>query len=255
MPDSIGDLGTSPNVTTRCDQTATDWVFKVGHDNQAVWDWSTSGPPVRELGPVRRPTSTAKSRHAPVRTCSYTTNTVLHLESGLELDLVRAVDRLAEVQWIVPQPVLLRFDHRRGKRKVWHVPDLLTVDRAGAITLWDVKAEASRNETFLLQASLTAGACEHVGWGYLLFDQLPGVARINLMWLHNYRRPQPWYPAAVEEFMTLAEGGVTVGAIVEADPGAGLLTSAMWHLIWTGDLVCDLTTAIDLRTVLRAADE
>lgn len=249
MPDCIGALGTRLRPGVRADQDATLWKFCIGDEAPAVWDWSTSVPPYLDLGPVRRPRSTGKSKHSPVQVVSYTTGSVLWLESGLEADLVRALDRQSEVVWMVPQPVDLTFDYKVNKRRVSHVPDLLTVDAAGAVTVWDVKAPGARGERFMVQASLTAEACEHVGLGYRLFGELPGLMRINLLWLNNHRRVMPWYePAAAELRSLLGDGAGTIATVLDADHGSGHLVSTMWHLLWSGDLVCDLTARIEPKT-------
>lgn len=249
MSDCIDALGTRLSPDVRADQDATVWKFCIGDEAQAAWDWSTGAPPYLNLGPVRRPRSTAKSKHAPVQVVSYTTGSVLWLESGLEADLVRALDRQNEVVWMVPQPVDLTFDYKVGKRRVSHVPDLLTVDARGGVALWDVKAPGARGERFMVQASLTAGACEHVGLGYRLFGELPGLLRINLLWLNNHRRVMPWYESAAAELRSLlGDGAGTIATVLDADHGSGHLVSTMWHLLWSGDLVCDLTARIEPKT-------
>jgi hypothetical protein len=254
MPDCIDALGTRLSPDVRADQDATVWKFCTGDEAPAVWDWSTGAPPYFNLGPVRRPRSTAKSKHAPVQVVSYTTGSVLWLESGLEADLVRALDRANEVVWMLPQPVELTFDYKVNKSRISHIPDLLTVDAIGGVTVWAVKAPEARRERFMIQASLTAEACEHVGLGYRLFGALPGLMRINLLWLNNHRRMMPWYePAAAELRTLLGDGAGSVATVLDADQGSGHLVSTMWHLLWSGELVCDLTSQIKATTPVQVA--
>jgi len=189
-----------------------------------------------------------------VQVVSYTAGSVLHLESGLEADLVRALDRQDNIVWMVPQPVDLTFDYKVNGGRISHVPDLLAVEAGGGVTLWDVKAPEARRERFMLQASLTAEACEHVGLAYRLFGGLPGLLRINMLWLNNHRRVMPWHePAAVELRRLLADGTGTVTTVLDADHGSGHLVSTMWHLLWCGELVCDLTARIEASTRIGIA--
>ena len=203
-----------------------------------VWDWSSGGPDPRELLPVRRPTSGALSKHVPVRAFTATTGSHLRLESGLEHDLVRMVDRDPAVTWIVSQPCLLEWGSGRSTRR--HVPDLLTTGADGAISLWDVKSrEAAASEAFAEMRALTADACTRVGWRYVVFTGLPAVHRHNLIWLHGFRHR----PACSERYAPLllescAEGSTLSDLLACSNAETA---AVMWHLIWTGRLRIDLT--------------
>lgn len=209
-----------------------------GAAGRIVWDWSSGGPDPRQLLSVRRPTSGALSKHVPVRAFTATTGSHLRLESGLEHDLVRMVDRDPAVTWIVSQPCLLEWGSGRSTRR--HVPDLLTTGADGAVSLWDVKSpEAAAAEAFAEAQALTAEACARVGWGYVVFTGLQAVHRHNLIWLHGFRNRPAWsgrYEPAILESCT---GGSRLGDLVSrADAETAAVT---WHLIWTGQLKIDLT--------------
>ncbi|RDI30428.1 hypothetical protein DEU38_1059 [Rhodococcus sp. AG1013] len=120
---------------------------------------------------------------------STTTGGHLALESGLEHDLLRRLDRLSSITWLVAQPVELRWTE---PRKFRHVPDLLSTDADGAVTLWDVRNPRRLDEKFTLQADKTRSACAAVGWRYEIFTGLGEVERLNLLWLHGYRRRPKW---------------------------------------------------------------
>lgn len=69
------------------------WFFGVGGTAEMGWDWQRLGAPaVEQLTPVRMPRSSASNRHIPVTAYSMTNGGVLHLESGLEHDLVRRLE-------------------------------------------------------------------------------------------------------------------------------------------------------------------
>ena len=71
------------------------------------WDWADGPPPWRELKSVREPKAGALSRHMPSSPFCWTTQTRLQVESGLEHDLLRELDRDSEVDWLVSQRFLL----------------------------------------------------------------------------------------------------------------------------------------------------
>src|SRR5688572_17581573 len=82
------------------------WTFRFDAVPQ-VWDWTTGPPDVRALRSIRAPRSTEKSRHIPVQAHSVTLGGPIRLESGLEHDLVRELDRDPDVVWMVSQPARL----------------------------------------------------------------------------------------------------------------------------------------------------
>jgi len=252
MPECIGCAPTDLPHVDAVDQAATVWRFRV-KDAEVDWDWSTVRPPVRMLSSVRCPQSTAASRHVPVEAHSVTTGRTIRLESGLEHDLLRALDRQHGVVWLVAQPARLTFPVKRKGRPVRHIPDLLSLTVGGAVTVWDARAEPKQGADFRLKAALTAGACAHVGWGYRVFAGYGGVLRANLMWLQAYRRAQPWYEPARGVLSELLTGGTTsVGAVLAADAGSGHVISAMWHYLWHGDIICELGEPITPATVLTS---
>ncbi len=112
-------------MTEDSDPEAT-WKFRLaGSERIRVWSWQKDGPP--DLGlifPVRRPRSSARQKHIPVTAYSVTMGDHLELESGLEHDLLRRLDRLPHIQALVPQPCVLVGE---GAARVRNVPDLLTV--------------------------------------------------------------------------------------------------------------------------------
>ena len=107
MDESISHARKRPAPVVLCPELDTEWLFDVGAD-LAVWPW-LERPAVTRLQRTRTPKVKAKSGHVPVYAYSVTTGTHLHLESGLEHDLVRELDRRADVTWLVAQPCKLRL--------------------------------------------------------------------------------------------------------------------------------------------------
>lgn len=226
------------------------WTFRFDTGPQ-VWDWTTGPPDVRALRSIRTPRSTEKSRHIPVQAHSVTLDGPIHLESGLEHDLVRELDRDPDVQWMVSQPVRLGLKTANGRSRV-HTPDLLVLGRESAVTIWDVRPVERHDEKFVENRDLTEAACVEVGWGYRVYGGASPVRRDNVRWLTAYRREMPWYPNARDELLGICrEPDATVGAVLKADRGAGHLVSAMWHYAWTGAVAIDLDQPIGRSTPVR----
>lgn len=206
------------------------------------WDWAKGAPCVRSLAPARRPAAGAMSRHAPIHMACQTTGTFLILESGLEHELARELDRDPSVVWIAAQPALITFAD--GAR---HVPDLVAEHADGRVVIWDARPADRRGEDFYRTADLTREACHAVGWEYELFDTAATTRRLNLVWLTCFRRRPEWpHHAAKVRLLERAAEIVTIGELMALDEGDGHLIATMWHLLWTGDLVVDLDERITL---------
>jgi hypothetical protein len=192
---------------------------------------------------LRRPASGAASKHVPVRAYAQTVGGHLMLESGLEHDLVRVLDREPDVTWIVPQPLQLEWGVGRRRK---HVPDLLAVGPDDSVTVWDVKTvTAAGLDNFDTARRVTEEACASVGWKYAVFTGLPAVHRHNLLWLHAYRSRPTWADRWEAHLLAAASDGSTLGDLVGCDPESACL---VWHLIWSGRLSADLTCRLSPTT-------
>lgn len=215
--------------------TAT-WSFRLRGARCAPWVWAEGPPRFGELQPVRQTKSGRLSKNIPVQAMSMTTGGWLFLESGLEHELVTWLDRQRRVSWLVGQPVLLEWQDGTS-----HVPDLLSVEGEAGVTIWDARPLERRDDTFTAMAVRTREACESIGWRYALFGGLAPVESLNLRWIAAARRPPEWLDASRGALRVLiGDGASTVGEVLSADDGRGFLVSAMWHLVWTGDLEMDL---------------
>lgn len=246
MPKSIRAARRQPAPVVLTDD-AVDWWFDVGEGTQA---WNSEHPPdPHSLVRVRAPKSMAKSRHVPVYAYSTTTGGHIRLESGLEHDLLRELDRRPDVAWLVSQPMRLRLPARRGHRRLEHTPDLLSVGGDGTVTVWDVRATRRQDEDFKIKADLTGRACRGFGWRYEIFAGLTLVRRANLMWLHGFRHEPADY--ATRLAMIVGDNRITsIGGVLATDDEGGHLTATMWHAIWRGDLLCDLDKHLSRSTQL-----
>lgn len=234
----------------------TTWWLRVGAERgSSRWNWDAgSAPDVRKLLPVRSVHSNAKNRHVPVKAFSTTTGGFVHLESGLEHDLLRRLDRLPATAWLVAQPFELRWGSSPIRR---HIPDLLHVDRDGLVTAWDVRGVENVDSTFERQSDMTRRECSEVGWRYCVFHGLGAVEMLNLLWLHGFRRPsrdQCETEKAIRDVMPRT--AVALSELFDLDDGSGIVKSAVWHMIWSGAIETDLNQVItpESRVVVRYDD-
>ncbi|OFE18449.1 hypothetical protein BA895_12165 [Humibacillus sp. DSM 29435] len=215
---------------------AATWTFSYAGDRYPAWAWSEGDPPVRHLEPMRRTKSGRLSKNIPVQAACMTTGGWLFLESGLEHELATWLDRKPEVVWLLGQPALLEWEDGLS-----HFPDLLSMDRDGEVTIWDARPPSRRDETYLVKSVRTQAACQGVGWKYEQFGGLSEVESLNLRWIAGARRPPEWLdPARNVLHDRLADGPLTIGEVMAADDGRGFLVSAMWHLVWSGQLSINL---------------
>jgi hypothetical protein len=206
-----------------------------------------------QLTPVRMPRSSASNRHIPVTAYSMTNGGVVHLESGLEHDLVRRLDRDSGIVGMVSQPLRLSWT---APEPVRHIPDLVTLHDDDAVTVWDVRALDEQDDDFRNKSAVTRDACAVVGWRYEVFTGLGGVERLNLLWLHGFRRRPAWTDRWEEQIQRAASHrDATIGSLFAHDDGTGELKAVVWHLVWSGDLSVDIAAPWNLHTSVAVRGE
>lgn len=225
------------------------WEFRLGADPPAEWPWLQRGaPPLNRLAPMRQPRSSEHHRHVPVTTYSMTNRDFVSLESGLEHDLVRRLDRDRRVLRIVPQPFTLSWS---GSQQGRHTPDIMSVHSEDAPTVWDVRASEKHDADFTVASAITGTACARAGWRYEVFAGMDDTERLNMLWLHGFRRTPPWADRLGEQIRAAAGAdGATLGTVFACDDGSGELISAVWHLVWRGVLHIDMTAPWDRGTAV-----
>lgn len=184
---------------------------------------------------------------------SITNDDHIWLESGLEHDLLRVCDRDPDVIKIVSQPFRLSWaEPTLGS----HTPDLLTVGVEGQVTVWDARRLNEQDDDFKMHADVARRCCAAVGWRYEVFSQLTTIERVNLLWLHGFRRRPAWMNLYVELIRRVAsDGGVLLGDLLAHDDGSGELKSAVWHLVWGGQLSVDLASIITEESLVTVNEE
>jgi hypothetical protein len=109
-----------------------------------------------------------------------------------------------------------------------HVPDLLSTDADGAVTLWDVRNPRRLDEEFTLQSDRTRSVCAADGSRYEVLTGLGEVERLNLLWLHGYRRRPKWQGGVEAAILAAAAGhGVVLDDLFALDDGSGRTKSSV----------------------------
>lgn len=224
------------------------FVFLAG-DGLVEWKPGEVLPGWRDLSSVRVPKARALSKHIPASPFCWTTQSHVVVESGLELDLLRELDRRAEVSWLVTQPMRLVFSDGTS-----HVPDLLEI-RDDGVRVWDVRPQRRHDESFHKVAARTEAGCAAAGWEYAVFDDGSPVRRSNIRWLSCYAVSEAlWSLDAVLSAVGSGRAG-TIGELMDLFDGQLEILSALWHLVWRGDVVADLDVALTDETSLAVRPE
>lgn len=241
MPDSIyGDTEGYP--------LGFSWSFDLG---SGVVPWAGSGPPdVTTLRLVRSVRSRSGAGHVPTWAYSTTVDAHVRLESGLEHDLFRDLDRDPRVVWLASQPARVAA-RRQGPRRPGLVPDLLSLARDGTVTLWAVRPEDRQDDKFLVEVEETTAACAEFGWTHNVFAGMEVTRRANLMWLDGFRQPMPWYVAALTRLRHVKGLELPLSDVLEVDAGKGHVLAAVWYALRRGELEADLDAPFTTSSLLR----
>lgn len=199
------------------------------------------------------PKSSASNRHIPVTAYSTTNRGVVHLESGLEHDLIRRFDRDLAIVGVVSEPLRLSWT---TPEPVSHIPDLLTLDDDNIVTVWDVRALEEQDDDFRNKSAVTRDECAIVGWCYEVFCGLGEIERLNLLWLHGFRRRLSWADRYEQKIRRAAgHRNATIGSLFEHDDRTGELKAVVWQLVWRGTLSVDIVASWKLDTAIAVCGE
>lgn len=177
--------------------------------------------------------------------------TGLHVgyESWLERDQLMVLDADVAVVAVASQPFWLSWS--AGQRRVRHAPDFFVRLSNGSGVVVDVRPDDRIEPDDAAKFAASAQACATVGWEYRRVGGLPPALAANLRWLSGYRHPRcldPLLAAAMLE--TFADGALLMtGAVGAGDPIAAL--PVLFHLIWSGRLLADLTATLGPETEVR----
>jgi len=170
-------------------------------------------------------------------------------ESRLELARLLMADFDTSVNHIVAQPFMLQTELRGNTRR--HIPDYLLLTDDGPVVV-DVKPanlldDPAVAETFEWVRTLL----ESMGWSFEAASEQPRVRMDNVRFLAGYRRPALINDSALTRLRSQNLEGVSVGEAIRDTQGAGpLVRAALLHLLWTQELVVDLSEVLSAKSIL-----
>jgi hypothetical protein len=199
---------------------------------------SVAGIAFEDAMPAREFFSYRGQRHFPGLWWLATTGGHVGYESWLERDHVMALDFDRAVTGVSSQPFTLSWGGRG--RRVSHTPDFFARLADGSGVVVDVRPADRVGPADAVKFEATAAACAVVGnWSFRLVHELEPVLAANVRWLSGYRHPG--LGAALRR--VFAGGGALLAGVSQvADPLQGL--PVLFHLLWRGDLVTDMSVPL-----------
>ena len=202
--------------------------------------------------PVRRFTARKGQRHLSGLWWCATTGGHVGFESWLERDQLMLLDFDPAVSGIASQPLWLRWRGEGGQR-VSHAPDYFVRRADGSGSVVDCRPVDRRPAGDAAKFEATASVCAQIGWEYQLLGAAEPVAAANVRWLAGYRHPRHDVPAiaGVLRQVFATPIGLHTGADGAGDPITVL--PVLFHLLWRGELVADLSVPLHEGTLVRPA--
>ncbi|MER6832036.1 TnsA-like heteromeric transposase endonuclease subunit [Streptosporangium sp. NPDC000563] len=210
----------------------------VEHREPLMQCWSMrfeNSPPVRTF-----PSRLGRSSF-PGKWWSATTGEHVAFESWSKRDQLMMLDFSSAVTGFSYQPFWLLWSTNGEVRR--HAPDFFARRRDGTGVVIDTHlaepTDLKDDETRLV----TAAACASVGWSYRQLGALDPVLAANMRWIAGYRHPR--YSNEIHR-LRLQEAFADPTPLLHGADAAGdhiAVLPVLFHLIWTGVLITDLTLA------------
>jgi hypothetical protein len=124
-----------------------------------------------------------------------------------------------------------------------HAPDFFVRLTDGTGMVVDVRADDQIAPEDAEAFATTAAACESVGWTYRRVGALDPVLAANMRWLAGYRHPRCLREAHADRLLEVFAEPAALLAGADAVGDRIAVLPVLFHLLWTGALVTDLTSA------------
>jgi hypothetical protein len=179
-----------------------------------------------------------------------TTGRHVGFESWLERDHLTLMDLDPDIIAVAAQPFWLHWRDAAGKPRR-HAPDYFARRRDGCGVVIDVRPDdripARDAEAF----AVTSAVCEMAGWEFRRVGVIDPVLMANVRWLSRYRHDRSRVPHLAAELLAV------FGTCRELFAGVSLVGDRLavlpvaYHLLWRGDLSCDLAARLGPGTLVR----
>lgn len=163
-------------------------------------------------------------------------------ESWLERDEAMLLDFDQQVVVFASQPLWLLWHDGQQVRS--HAPDSFARLADGTGVVIDCRPADRVRPRDAAAFAATGQACGTVGWQYRLVHEHDPVLVANVRWLAAYRHPRHDDTAIAATLLAVFElpRALLAGAKAVGDPIAVL--PVLYHLLWTGRLVVDLSAPL-----------
>ena len=156
------------------------------------------------------------------------------------------------VAGLASQPFSLSWRSPAG-RTVVHTPDYFARGVDGAAVVVDVRPADRVGVRDAAKFAVTEAICARVdGLSFRLVHEIDPVLAANVRWLAGYRHPRFLNPRLTGPLIEVFTGGagLLAGAGAAADPIESL--PAVFHLVWAGVLMADVSAPLTDATLVRA---
>ncbi|MFB4309052.1 TnsA-like heteromeric transposase endonuclease subunit [Actinomadura sp. GTD37] len=202
-----------------------------------------AGRPVRQLRPYKG------QRHLPGYWWSVTDGQLVGFESWLERDHLMLLDFDPAVARIASQPFWLFWVTAEGKARS-HAPDYFARRRDDSAVVMDCRPVKLRKPRDLVAFEATRRACEMVGWDYRLVGSPDEVLVRNVRWISGSRHPRHHDADLAGQLRAVfAEGAPLLDGVQAVGDPISVLPR-FFHLLWSHELVVDLTVPLHMSAVV-----
>jgi hypothetical protein len=200
---------------------------------------------------VRDFPSYRRQRHFPGMWWLATTGRHVGFESWLERDHAMLLDFDRDVSGLSSQPFTLTWWDPAGKA-VSHTPDYFARLADGSAVVVDVRPADRVKPADAAKFAMTASACAAVaGWSFRLVHEPDPVLAANVRWLSGYRHPRHDRPQVSGLLREVFAGGQELLAGAEMAGDLIGVLPVLFHLMWRGDLLADVSVPVHDATLVR----
>lgn len=174
-------------------------------------------------------------------------------ESRLELSRLLFDDFDPSVRRILAQPFLLKAKVEGKIRK--HIPDYLLISDDGPVVV-DVKPRRQVDKPAVaFTFDWTRQLMEKRGWQYVVWSEPASAELENLRFLAGYRRDWLFDSSLLDALRAMGLDRRTLGGLEDGLPGREPehVRSALFHLLWCGELLTDLSTPLSSLHILEVS--